>query len=158
MLTCKMYIINIFRELLEDDNFHAAVKRVVEEPVPYFAQLSSRRPRQSESVQQSAHRHIYAAGLEEDAPLTRLSSHHPLTPSPSHTPQASQSQCLIQSEDGEGEGEGEGEGGEFVEMLTQHRLEEEEEEEEGEGGGGSRVSLMEEMAEDTAETDIKIKQ
>lgn len=38
-------------------------------------------------------------------------------------------------------------------MLTRHRLEEE-----GEGGGGSRVSLMEEMAEDTAETDLKIKQ
>ena len=140
-----MVPIHIYRELLEDDNFHAAVKRVVEEPVPYFAQLSSRRPRQSESVQQSAHRHIYAAGLEEDAPLTRLSSHHPLTPSPSHTPQASQSQCLIHSEDGE-------EGGEFVEMLTRHRLEGEEE------GGASRGSLMEEVAEDTAETDLKIKQ
>ena len=40
-------------------------------------------------------------------------------------------------------------------MLSQHQLEEEEE---GEGGGGSRVSLMEEMAVDTAETDLKIKQ
>jgi hypothetical protein len=134
----------LYRELLEDDNFHSALKRVVEEPVPYFAQLSSHRPQQSESVQQSAHRHIYAAGLEEDAPLTRLSSHHPLTPSPSHTPQASQSQCLIHSE--------EGEDGEFVDVLTQHPLEGEEE------GGASRVSLMEETAEDTAETDLKIKQ
>ena len=40
-------------------------------------------------------------------------------------------------------------------MLTRHRLEEGEEEV---GGGGSRVSLKEEMAEDTAETDLKIKQ
>ena len=36
-------------------------------------------------------------------------------------------------------------------MLSQHRLEEEE-------GETSRVSLMEEMAEDTAETDLKIRQ
>ena len=132
--------VHVYRELLEDDNFHAALKRVVEEPVPYFAQLSSRRSRQSESVQQSAHRHIYAAALE-DVPLTRLSS-HPITPSPSHTPQASQSQCLMHSE--------EGEDGDFVEVLSQHRLEEE--------GETSRVSLMEEMAEDTAETDLKIRQ
>lgn len=130
----------IYRELLEDDNFHTALKRVVEEPVPYFAQLSSHQSRQSESVQQSAHRHIYAAGLE-DVPPTRLSS-HPVTPSPSHTPQASQSQCLIHSE--------EREDGDFVEVLSQHRLEEE--------GETSRVSLMEEMAEDTAETDLKIRQ
>ncbi len=141
------YNFPLYRELLEDDNFHAALKRVVEEPVPYFAQLSSHRPQQSESIQQSAHRHIYAAGLEEDAPLTRLSSHHPLTPSPSHTctPQASQSQCLIHSK------EGEGEDGEFVDVLTRQPRE-------GEEGGASRVSLMEETAEDTAETDLKIKQ
>lgn len=131
------------RELLEDDNFHAALKRVVDEPVPYFAQLSTRRTRQSESVQHSTHRHIYAAGLEEDAPLTRLSSHHPLTPSPSHTPQASQSQCLLHSEEGE-----------FVEVLTQHRLKGEGQEEEE--GGASCASLMEEN--DTAEMDLKIRQ
>ena len=108
--------------------------------MPYFAQFTSHRSRQSESVQQSAHRHIYAAGLE-DVPLTRLSS-HPVTPSPSHTPQASQSQCLMHSE--------EGEDGVFVEVLSQHQLEEE--------GEQSHVSLMEEMAEDTAETDLKIRQ
>ena len=118
----------------------------MDEPVPYFAQLSTRRTRQSESVQQSAHRHIYATGLEEDSPLTRLSSHHPLTPSPSHTPQASQSQCLLHSE--------EGEDGEFVEVLTQHRLEVEGQEEEE--GGASCASLMEEN--DTAEMDLKIRQ
>lgn len=44
----------------------------------------------------------------------------------------------------------EGEDGEFVEVLSQRQLEEE--------GEQSRVSLMEEMTVDTAETDLKIRQ
>ena len=129
------------RELLNDDNFHNAVQRVVDEPVPYFSQLTSH-TRQSESVQQSAHRHIYAAGLE-DIPVTRATSHPP-TPSSSHTPQPSQSQCFVHSEGGEVEG-----GVHVTHTLSQCHFEEQEQ---------SHASLIEETALDMAETDLKIKQ
>ena len=75
------------RELLEDDNFHSAVKHVVEEPIPYFTQFSSH-VGPSKSVQQSAHRHMYATGLEGmpkryDSASHRAPLHHPHTPSQS---------------------------------------------------------------------------
>ena len=119
------------------------MERVLEEPVPYFTQFTSDRCQQSEFVQQSAHRHIYAAGLE-DVPLSRVSSQHPLTPSPSHTPPLSLSQSLVHSEEGVDGGEG------VVEtILSQEQLE---------GGEPSQVSLKEVTVEERAETDLKIKQ
>lgn len=134
----------IDRELLNDDNFHAALRRVVEEPVPYFSQFSSRARQPSESVLQSAHRHIYAAGLE-DIPVAKVTS-HPITPSPSLTPQPSQSQCLMQSE---GEGGGEVEGG-GLDAESEYHLKEQQE---------SHELMHEEAASDTAvETNLKIKQ
>ena len=90
-------------------------------------------------MQQSAHRHIYAAGLE-DIPFTKVAS-HPVTPSLSHTPQPSQSQCLVHSEEGEGE---------VFDSLSQHQLEEQ--------PVASEVSLAEDTVQDTAETNLKIKQ
>lgn len=142
-------IINVnYRELLNDANFHAAVKRVVDEPVPYFSQFSSRSDRQSDSVQQSAHRHIYAAGLEEipAEQSTNGGAPHPLpgTPTPSHTPQPSQSQCLMQSSVG-----GELDGGEiFGAALSQSHFE----------GQPSHVSLVDETKVDTTEMNLRIKQ
>ena len=77
------------RELLEDSNFHSAVQRVVEEPIPYFTQFSSC-PQPSEATIQSAHQHLYATALE-DIP----SEDYPQLP---HSPPTSQSQCLAHSD------------------------------------------------------------
>ena len=116
------------------------MKRVVDEPVPYFSQFTSK-ARRSESVQQSAHRHIYAAGLE-NVSVTKVTS-HPSTPSSSYTPQPTQSQCFVHSEEGEFEG-----GAHVVDTLSQCHLEEQQ----------SHGSLAEEAALDKAETNLKIKQ
>ena len=87
-----MVNITCCRELLEDANFHKAVQRVAEEPTPYFTQLASR-IEHSPSVQQSTHRHLYAAGLEG----IPIDDSHTLHPSSSLTPtfHPSQSQCLV---------------------------------------------------------------
>ena len=50
---------------------------MAEEPIPYFTQFSSR-DELSESVKQSASRHIYASGLAS------MPSGHDLPPHPSH--------------------------------------------------------------------------
>ena len=93
-------------------------------------------------MQQSAHRHIYAAGLENIS-VTKVTSHSP-TPSSSHTPQPTQSQCFVHSEEGEFEG-----GVHVVDTKpSQYHLEEEQ----------GHTSLSEEVALDTAETNLKIKQ
>lgn len=113
----------------------------MDEPVPYFSQFTSKAGR-SESVQQSAHRHIYAAGLENIS-VTKVTSHPP-TPSSSHTPQPTQSQCSVHSSE-EGEFEG---GANVVNTLSQCNLEEEQ----------SHGSLIEEATLGTAETNLKIKQ
>ena len=130
----------VCRELLNDDNFHTAVKRVVEEPVPYFSQFTSRARQQSESVEQSAHRHIYAAGLE-DIPVAKEAA-RPITPSPSHAPLPSQSQCLMQSEGGEVEGGG------ILDTFSREHLDEH---------PPSHTSLVEGTALDNTEANLKIK-
>ena len=52
----------MYRGLLDDANFHTAIKNVVDEPVPYFDQFCTRYE-PSDSVRHSASRHIYASGL-----------------------------------------------------------------------------------------------
>ena len=118
------------------------MERVVDEPVPYFSQFSSHSERQSDSVQQSAHRHIYAAGLEEIPERVIDEAPKPAagTPTPSHTPQPSQSQCMVESVGGDSEL--------FDVVLSQTRVQ----------GQASHTSLVDETAVDTAEVNLRIKQ
>ena len=104
-----MYSLAVYptcRELLEDSNFHSAVQRVVEEPIPYFTQFSSC-PQPSEATIQSAHQHLYATGLEDIPPEGYPHLSHPHSPPTSqsqfphpHSPPTSQSQCLAHSDVG----------------------------------------------------------
>ena len=73
------------RELLEDSNFHSAVQRVVEEPIPYFTQFSSC-PQPSEATIQSAYQHLYATVLERHPPQRITPSSHTPTLHPPHSP------------------------------------------------------------------------
>ena len=122
------------------------MKRVVDEPVPYFSQFSSRSERQSDSVQQSAHRHIYAAGLEKipEHAIDEASKPADGTPTPSHTPQPSQSQCMVESVGGELE-----DGELFDAALSSSRVQRQQ---------MSHTSLIDETAVDTAEMNLRIKQ
>ncbi len=80
------------RELLDDANFHTAIKNVADEPVPYFDQFSTRNE-PSDSVRHSASRHIYASGLAS------LPSGHDFPPHSSHMPHSHTSSQSSLSED-----------------------------------------------------------
>ena len=47
------------RELLNDSNFHSAIERVQQEPVPYFTQFSA--PPHTAAMSSSSHIHVAAA-------------------------------------------------------------------------------------------------
>ena len=56
-----------FRNLLNDSNFQAALRTIVQEPIPVFSQFSTRPKPQLAStteVDEDASRHVYASGLE----------------------------------------------------------------------------------------------
>ena len=118
------------RELLEDSNFHSAVQRVVEEPVPYFTQFGSC-PKPSGATKESAHQHPYAARLDDVS-----SEGHPALPHP-HTPPASLSQNVLYGDEGTPTVQ--------AELHVDAQM-------------GSVASIQEEVPTDTADLDATIKQ
>ncbi len=91
-----------YRELLVDTNFHSAVQRVVEEPIPYFSQFTAGHE-PSAAVKQSVHRHAYASAVEEMPSGGHVENPPPLplpTGLPARPPSlSSMSECSVRSEE-----------------------------------------------------------